>query len=51
MKKEQVEKRAERKTVQISVRTYPSYSKFMKKEKLSPVSIFNLAIEELMAEK
>ena len=51
MKKAQVEKRIERKSIQISVRTYPSYSKFMKKENLSPTSIFNLAIEELMKEK
>ncbi len=51
MKKEQVKKYKERKTVPISLSTYPSYSKFMKDEKLSPNSIFNLAIEELMKEK
>jgi len=51
MKKEEVKKYKERKIIPISIRTYPSYSKFMKEEKLSPNSIFNLAIEELMKDK
>lgn len=50
MEKEQV-KRKERMSVQISLRTTPARAKFMKDEVLSPNSIFNLAIEELMKEK
>ncbi len=41
----------ERKSVPISVITFPSYSKWMKENEVSPTAIFNLAIEELMREK
>lgn len=52
MKIEDVKKNSvERKSIPISVRTYPSYSKWMKEEKLSPTAIFNLAIEELRKKK
>ena len=47
MNKEEVKKH-EGKTVPISIRTYPSYSKFMKDEGLSPNRIFSKAVEELM---
>jgi len=50
MKKQEVKKQ-ERKSVQIGIRTFPSYSKFMKEEGLSPNAIFNKSIEELMKEK
>ena len=51
MKKKDVKKKnREIKSVNISVRTYPNYSKWMKKEELSPTAIFNLAVEELMKE-
>lgn len=50
MEKEQVKKIKERKTKTISIRTFPSYCKFMNEEKLSPTSIFNLAVKELMEE-
>ncbi len=51
MKKQEVSKIKERKTKSITIRTFPSYCKFMKKEQLSPSSIFNLAIQELMREE
>ena len=51
MKKEEVKKYKERKTVTISIKTFPSYSRFMKAEGLSPNAIFSKAVEELMKEK
>ncbi len=41
-------KRKERKTVSISIRTYPSYSKFMRDKEISPNAIFDRALKELM---
>lgn len=49
MKKQDVQKK-ERKSVSISIRTYPAYSKWMKENKISPNSVFNKALEELMEE-
>lgn len=40
----------ERKSIPISVRTFPSYSKWMKENEVSPNAVFNKAIEELMKE-
>ncbi len=42
--------RKEHKTVSITIRTFPSYSRFMKKNGISPTLIFNKTIEELMKE-
>ncbi len=50
MKKQDVQ-RIERKTVPISIRTYPKYSKWMKDNNVSPNSVFNEAMKELMAKK
>ncbi len=50
MKKNEVKKR-EVKSVQISIRTSKENSDFMKKEKLSPNAIFNLALKELMEDE
>lgn len=48
MKKEDVrQNQIERKNIPVNVRTYPSYSKWMKDNKISPTSLFNKAIEEL----
>lgn len=41
-------KKKERKSIPISVRTYPTYSVWMKKKNISPTTLFNKAIEELM---
>ena len=43
--------RKERKTIVISVRTFPNYSEFLKKNEISPTLLFNKAIEEIMKEK
>jgi len=32
----------------VSIRTYPSYCKWMKENKISPSKLFNEAIKELM---
>ena len=32
----------------ITIRTYPSYSSWMKENKVSPSTLFNIALEELM---
>ena len=40
--------RPEAKTVTMTIRTYPSYSKWMKDNKVSPARVFNKALEELM---
>ncbi len=39
------------KKVVISVRTYPSNSKWMKENKVSPTKLFNEALKELMEKK
>jgi len=39
----------ERKSIPISVRTFPRYSKWMKDNNISPNAVFNTAIEELMS--
>ena len=49
MKKQDVQKK-ERKSVSISIRTYPKYSKWMKDNEVSPSKLFNKAVEELMEE-
>jgi len=38
----------EGKIVSISIRTYPSYSKWLKEKNISPNALFDLAIKELM---
>ena len=43
--------RIERKNVSIGVRTFTSYSKWMKANKVSPTALFNEAVKELMKEK
>lgn len=47
MKKQDVQKK-ERKSITISIRTYPAYSKWMKENKVSPNAVFNKAVEELI---
>lgn len=37
----------ERRTVIITIRTFPSYSKWLKDKKISPSKLFNKALEEL----
>ncbi len=44
-------KKQERKGKTITVRTYPSYCKWMKDNEVSPTKAFNQAIKELMDEK
>lgn len=52
MKIEDVKTNAKpRKTINISVRTFPKYSKFMKEHTISPTALFNKAVEELMEKK
>ncbi len=41
----------ERKSIPIGIRTFPSYSEWMKKKNISPTALFNEAIKELMSEK
>ena len=49
MKIEEVKKnRREKKTISISIRTYPSYSKWMRRNDVSPNAIFDKALKELM---
>lgn len=43
--------KTERKTIGLSLRTYPSYAKFMKDNNISPNALINKAIEELMKKK
>lgn len=50
MKIEQV-KKEERKDINITLRTFPSYAKFMQENELSPTKIFNEAVKELMTQK
>lgn len=47
MKIKQIQKN-ENKSKIISVRTFPSYSKWMNKNKISPTKLFNISIDELM---
>ena len=47
MKKQDVQKK-ERKSVSISIRTYPKYSKWMRDNNVSPNAVFNEAMEELV---
>ena len=47
MKKQDVQKR-ETKSISISIRTYPNYSKWMRDNKVSPNAVFNEAMKELM---
>ena len=35
----------------ITIRTYPSYSSWMKDNKVSPSTLFNKAVEELMKQE
>ncbi len=49
MKIQEVQK-IETKTVTISIRTYPSKSKWMRENKVSPNAIFDIALNELMKE-
>ena len=44
-------KKEERKKVTITLRTYPSYSKWMKENEVSPSKVFNEAVKELIAKK
>ncbi len=49
MKIKEVQKRnTERKTIPISIRTYPSYSKWMRENNVSPNAVFDKALKELM---
>lgn len=50
MKKQDVQKK-ERKSVSISIRTYPTYSKWMKDNNVSPNAVFNEAMKELVDKK
>ncbi len=43
-------KKRETKTVQMAIRTYPSYSKFLKAHKISPTALFQEAVKDLMKE-
>ena len=49
MKKNQVKRKEKRKRLNLTISNEDS--KFLKKEELSPQKIFNLAVEELKAEK
>jgi len=40
-------KRPELRKAVISIRTYPSYAKWLKEKNISPSALFNKAIEEL----
>lgn len=41
----------ELRSVQINIRTFKSYSKFMKDKNISPSKVFNKALEEVMAKE
>ena len=45
---QKIKKTSERKTVAISIRTFPSFSKWMRENDLSPNGIFNEAVKDLM---
>jgi hypothetical protein len=38
----------ERRTIAVSIRTFPSYSIWLKEKEISPSKMFNKCIEELM---
>ena len=49
MEIEEIKKnKKERKSINIGIRTFPSYSDWMKKKDISPTAFFNKALEELM---
>jgi len=50
MNLEKIKKR-ETKKVSISIRTYPSYSKWLKEKEFSPNAIFNEAVKDLMKQE
>ncbi len=50
MKKQDVQKK-ERKSISISIRTYPKYSKWMKDNNVSPNAVFDRAMKELVDEE
>ena len=41
-------KKEERKSKTVTVRTFPSYCKWMSENKVSPTKVFNEAVKELM---
>lgn len=47
MKKQDIQKK-ENKSITISIRTYPKYSKWMKENNVSPNAVFNEAMKELV---
>jgi len=49
--KEKIKKKnIELRSVTISIRTFPSYAKYLDKESISPSALFNESIRELMEE-
>ncbi len=48
MELKDIQDNKELRTKVITIRTYPSYSKWMSKNKVRPSVLFNKAIEELM---
>lgn len=50
MKKSEVTKKIETKSVQISIRTTISNSDWMRENKISPSAVFQKALEELKSE-
>jgi len=44
----QKRKKEERKSIVISIRTFPSYSQWLREKNISPNALFHKAIEELM---
>lgn len=43
--------RPELREINLSVRTFPSYSKWLKEKKISPSRLFNKTVEELMGKE
>ena len=43
--------RPELRKVVLTIRTFPSYSTWLKKKNISPSKLFNTAVEELMEKK
>ncbi len=41
-------KKDDKKNVTVTIRTFGSYSKWMKKNNISPTKVFNEAVKELM---
>ena len=50
MKKQDVQKK-ERKSVSISIRTYPKYSKWMRDNNVSPNAVFDESMKELVGKE